>query len=211
MSSQHCEYATNCSLGRTFESTAPTQVTDRVCSGCTPCGTDVAVASQCNLTADTVCGAADDSADHRGPDRFSSSTSSSSGISTGDQVLIALAVFLALGVIASLFYRQRGLTETIKHQGSLQERLLEENEETRGDLEASQASNTRMLRAWQIKPADVELEDGEPMAEGGNAKVHKGLFAGHTVAIKILFKPLDHQLSPEVGEVRHFPAQFPPF
>ena len=162
-SSLHCEYASNCSLGRTFQSAALTLVTDRVCGNtCSVCSTGITVTSPCSLTADAVCG----------------------NLSVGDQVLIALAVFVALGVVAVLLHRQRDdakTTERLKHKGLLQERLLEP---AHGDLEEATAMTPRMLRAWQNKPADVELD--EPMAEGATTTVHNGKFAGLVVAVKAM-------------------------
>ena len=179
MSSQYCENTTNCSLGHTFQSRPPTLVTDRVCGNtCGTCGADAAVVSPCTLTADTVC--------------------SSSKLSAGKEAGIVLSVLVVLaGTGFGLLFCRKAVTQ-LKQKDALHELLLEENAETRGNLEEATAINTQMLRAWQIKPADVEL--GEPMAEGATAIVHKGLFAGHIVAIKILKNRLDPELNPEIAE-----------
>jgi hypothetical protein len=85
------------------------------------------------------------------------------------------------------------LQDTVK-QTELKERLLEA---TQGDLEEATAVNTRMRGAWKIAEGDVAI--GAELAAGAFGVVHDGTFAGLRVAVKVLKKPLDEELYPDVG------------
>jgi len=114
--SQHCEYATNCSLGHTFQSTAPTLVSDRMthraCDTCKSCGANVAVESPCTLTTNTVCG---------NSTAVNSTSISTRKLSAGEDVGIVIAVLVVLtaAVIGLLYYReaQRKAREAKKNAG----------------------------------------------------------------------------------------------
>ena len=110
--SQHCEHATNCSLGHTFQSTAPTLVSDRACDTCKSCGANVAVESPCTLTTNTVC---DNST------AVNSTSISTRKLSAGEDVGIVVAVLVVLtaAVIGLLYYReaQRKAREAKKNAG----------------------------------------------------------------------------------------------
>ena len=95
---------------------------------------------------------------------------------------------MLVGAGVGFMYYNKAQThaKTIQLSESLHERLLEE---TRGDLEESPASNTRMQAAWQIKKDDAQVE--QLMAEGAAGKVHAGWYAGHKVAVKVLKQALD--------------------
>ena len=157
----------------------------RNCSLVTHCS-NVTTRVRPTATTDRVC---DSPANTRG-----GGGGSSASISTGDTILIVVAVLVAVLAIVMLLYRQRGHAKVLEQNETLHEQLLEEHEETRGDLEESQALNSRMRAAWEIQFRDVEL--GPEVAEGAAGRVHTGGYAGHRVAIKVLRQPLDLELDP---------------
>jgi serine/threonine protein kinase len=174
----------NCSKAGRLDYTAAN------CSLQTHCGNS-STRVQPTATTDRVC---------NGPPTLAPPTggSSSAPISTGDTVLIVLAVLVAVVVIAYLLSRQRGLTKVLEHNETLHEQLLEEHKEQRGDLEESQALNSRMRGAWEIEFCDVEL--GPEVAAGAAGRVHTGGYAGHRVAVKVLRQPLDPKDDPVGAE-----------
>jgi hypothetical protein len=115
-------------------------------------------------------------------------------------VLGALLATVAVGYCVSVRPLQRKrrhlsytLQDTVK-QTELNERLLEA---TQGDLEEATAVNTRMRGAWKIAEEDLVIE--AVLASGAFGVVHSGTFAGLQVAVKVLKKPLDEELYPDVG------------
>ena len=167
----------------TYSSRNATSFSNAVCSPCDDCRDDKgeSVATECTPHLNTVC-------------RFSSgSEKSSAGAITGITIMVLL--MLAGAGIGLMYHSKARQATTFKQKDALHERLLEE---TRGDLEESQASNTRMRAAWQIKKDDVTVE--QLMAEGTSGKVHAGWYAGHKVAVKVLKQALDPELGPEVTE-----------
>ena len=169
----------------------PTYVTDRTCAVCGVCGAGVAVATACTPTSDTVCGNA--TAGHS-----VSPSSSSSSLSTFDVAMVVLAGLVVVVIISALLHRQRGLTrktEQFAERDALQERLLEE---AQGDLEESQAMNTRMRGAWQIAEEDVVM-DAVPLASGAFGAVHAGRYSDLPVAVKVIFEPLEDDIRVVTG------------
>ena len=167
----------------TYSSRNATSFSNAVCSPCDDCRDDKgeSVATECTPHLNTVCS-------------FSSgSEKSSAGAITGITIMVLL--MLAGAGIGLMYHSKARQATTFKQKDALHERLLEE---TRGDLEESQASNTRMRAAWQIKKDDVTVE--QLMAEGTSGKVHAGWYAGHKVAVKVLKQALDPELGPEVTE-----------
>jgi uncharacterized protein YjbI with pentapeptide repeats len=122
---------------------------------------------------------------------------------SGEIAGIVLGALLATGIAGYCVYvrplqRKRrhlsyALQDTVK-QTELNERLLEA---TQGDLEEATAVNTRMRGAWKIAEDDVGI--GVVLASGAFGVVHDGTFAGLRVAVKVLKKPLDEELYPDVG------------
>ena len=165
------------------------------CGGCDQAG--VTVISDCTPFHNIVCNTTNA---HR------SSAGSSAGserLSAGADVGIVIAVLVVFaGAGVGFMYYTKSHKKELEQKDALHELLLEESrgekEDIEDKLEEATGLNSRMLNAWQIKVCDVEL--GPAVAEGAAGTVHDGRYAGHRVAVKVLKRPIDPELSPEVAE-----------
>ena len=177
-------------MGRSYASQNATGTNNTVCSHCTNCEAEGRSAvANCTMWKDTVCS----SVAQPGSER----------LSAGADVGIVIAVLLVLaGVGVGFMYYTKSHKKELEQKDALHELLLEETrgekEDIEDKLEEATGLNSRMLNAWQIKICDVEL--GPAVAEGAAGTVHDGRYAGHRVAVKVLKRPVDPELSPEVAE-----------